>query len=232
MVQSKTKPRHPLRALLMVALVGASLLTTAAYSPAQSAGGRAPATAGVGSPELAGEAASAAFQGITCKTLYRNGRPTGAVECPVKTGTWTYYQAWVTQRDSCSQTTFTDSTVHFQIDARKGGTSMHIGGVWAFLGANSSRRYGITQYSLNDGLGGSHNDARNNNGGFGRDIMDSYTGDPQRFGYTRSNFVTLPWGSGSNDAFLQGQVNLANHPQPYLSQATCTALPLYVIFRR
>lgn len=219
--------------MLVVALVGASLLTTAAPSTAQPTDGGPLDSAGVSSAEQADtDATTAALQGITCTTLYRNGRPTGTVECPVRTGAWTYYQAWVTQRDSCSQTTFTDSTVRFQFDARKGGSSMHIGGVWAFLGANSSRRFGITQYSFIDGLGRAHNDDRNNKGNFGKDIMDSYTGDPQRFGYTRSNYVLLPWGAAGQDAYLRGQVNLANHPQPYLSQGTCTAFPLYVIFRR
>lgn len=206
-----------MRALLAIAVVAGSLLATTAPASARPAADRVSA---------------AALQGITCTTLYRGGQPTGAVECPVRTGTWTYYQAWVTQRDSCSQTTFTSSTVRFQILARKGGSSMHIGGIWAVLGANASRRFGITQFSLIDGLGRAHNDARNNNGSFGKDVTDSYTGDPQRFGYTPGNFVALPWGGPGQDGTLRGQLNLANHPQPYLSQGTCTALPLYVIFRR
>lgn len=231
---SRLDLRHRLRtAVFVLALAGASLLTTAAPSTAQSALGGGSGGAGVAAAQPAeGDPATAALPGITCRSLYKNGQPTGAVECPVRTGAWTYYQAWVTQRDSCSQTSFTSSTVRFQFDARKGGSSMHIGGVWAVLGANSSRRFGITQYSFVDGLGRAHNDARNNNGGFGRDVTDSYTGDPQRFGYTRSNYVALPWGAAGQDATLRGQLNLANHPQPYLSQGTCTALPLYVIFRR
>lgn len=186
-----------------------------------------PATA---SPPAQG---SGLLPGVYCDAQYKNGRPVGSSRCKVASGQWTYYQAFLTHYDNCGRNPFTtQSTVRVQILARKGGTGVHIGGVWVVF-HDGNRRFGVMKFDMKDGNGTTHNDNRNNRGWFSQDVADLYSNgsDPSRYGYTTSNFLGLAWGKNKTALMDNGYFNMANFPQPWLSGAsTCNAFPLSVVF--
>ena len=198
------------------------------------AGGAAAASPATASPASSGAvaAAAAAPPGIVCeRPRDRNGNYTGTARCPVRSAAWTYFQAYLTYFDDCSQVRFSTSTIRMQILARRGATGVHIGGVWVVF-QDGSKRFGSMRFDAIDGAGRNRNGAWNSNGLWSADIADLYSNgsDPIRYGVTPSTFVGMTTAS-NRDPLFQGQFAMSNAPSPNL-RAECRLLPLSVVFTK
>ena len=213
-------------ALLLLTLSLCLPLMTGGTAWAQGVG-RTDVTAVPGVP-LAEEA----LPGIVCaRPRDGSGYYTGTARCPVRSSAWTYFQAYLTYFDDCSQTSLTTSTIRMQVLARRGGTGVHIGGVWVVF-VQGSRRFGSMQFHAIDGANRLRDGAWNYYGGWSSDIADLYSNgaDPIRYGVTTTNFVGMTT-TTSADPYFRGQFAMSNYPSPNL-RAECRMNPLSVVFTK
>lgn len=187
--------------------------------------------AGVPAPEAAAVTA-ATPPGIVCaRPRDGKGNYTGTARCPVRSAAWTYYQAYLTYFDDCSQFQRTTSTIRMQVLARRGATGVHIGGIWVVF-LQGHKRFGSMGFTAIDANGREHREPWNYLGRFSTDIADLYSNgtDPIRYPLTPGNFAGLPTTS-SRDPYFFGQFAMSDGAAPYL-QAQCRLIPLSVVFTK
>lgn len=194
-----------------------------------------PATATTGDLADPTLTSAAAPPGIACTQQTYHGQYVGVANCYIRSASWTYYQAYVTQDDAyeCGGRSKTTATFRMQVLARRGATGVHIAGVWVVY-LDGPRRFGTLQFSATDGNNADKNGAWNYNGNYSRyDIADLYSNgsDPIRYpGVSPSHYVGMAWGRIGTAKF-EGQWRVANHAAPYSSQGTCGFRPVRVMFR-
>jgi hypothetical protein len=189
-----------------------------------------PSVASAAITETSATTAALPAGSIECTQAIVARVPVGVTHCSVTTPAWTYYQAYVSKRtNDCTEST-QYGTFRMQILARKGGTGIHIGGVWVVY-VDGPRRWATLRFNAIDGNGNLHDGDWNYRGGFSRDIADLYSNgnDPIRYGANPAAFIGLPWGS-NNRAYFDGHFRMGHNPYPYLSQGSCGMAPVDVVF--
>lgn len=180
----------------------------------------------------AGLTTTASPPGTVCPQSRHNGEYVGVAWCDIRSSSWSYYQAYVTQSTfDCSQAK-TSATFRMQILARRGATGVHIAGLWVVYN-DGPKRFSTLQFSALDGNNASRNGAWNYSGNYNKDIADLYSlGDnPSRYpGLSPTHYAGLAWGRIGTAQFI-GQLRVADNPYPYLSEGSCGFFPVRVMFR-
>src|ERR1700759_5135754 len=153
------------------------------------------------------------------------GDPNAAF-CPVHSGAWAYYEAYLSRGGDGDLPSATDASIRMQILARMGSTSVIIGGIWVVY-MTGPRTYVRTQIQAVDGKGKSKDGPWDDGGGFHGDVaVRGGSGISRWAGVSPSAPVGLVRGSKSMNPLFALNLWLFNES----GEAQEHASPLHVVF--